>query len=150
MTTHYEGSEDARRALDTYIKLLRAYNSVTSRLKRHVAQHDLTFSQLGVLETLLHLGPKCQSDLSEKLLLSSGNITTVVDNLEKRGLVKRTRNPADRRFVDVSLTEDGRALISGYFPDHAAEIVAALDALTPEEQETFAALCKKLGLANAG
>ena len=150
MTTHYDGTEEERLALDAYIKLLRAHNSVVARLKRQLGQNNLTFSQLGVLESLLHLGQMCQSDISEKLLLSSGNITTVVDNLEKRGLVRRTRNAGDRRFVDVSLTREGQALIADYFPEHVANIVAAFEVLTPEEERILATLCKKLGLANAG
>ena len=53
MTTKYRGNEAERKALDAYIKLMRASESVTNRLKRHSDRSGLTMSQLGVLEALL-------------------------------------------------------------------------------------------------
>ncbi|MFB3040304.1 MAG: MarR family winged helix-turn-helix transcriptional regulator, partial [Candidatus Poribacteria bacterium] len=123
MGTHYKGTEEEIRALNTYIKLMRAVESLTLRLNSHLASARLTISQFGALEALFHLGPLCQRELSEKLLKSSGNITMVVDNLEKRGLVERKREGEDRRYVTVHLTDEGRRLISEIFPAHVAAIV---------------------------
>lgn len=148
--THYQGNDDEARALDAYVKLMRASESVTSALKHRLDRAGITHSQLGVLEALMHLGELCQSDLSAKLLKSSGNVTTVVDNLERRGLVGRRRNPKDRRFVVVSLTDQGEDLIRAFFPEHVAGIVQTLRVLTAEEQESLARLCRKLGLSAAG
>lgn len=145
MGTHFRGTEEEVRALDAYIKLLRAAESTTSRLSRHMAACGLTVSQFGALEALLHLGPLCQCDLGKKLLKSSGNITMVVDNLEKRGLVERRREGEDRRFVTVHLTEEGRRMISEIFPRHVAVIVEEMGALAPSEQEEMGRLCRKLG-----
>ena len=66
-------------------------DSLASHLTRNLAEHDITMSQFGVLEALLHLGPLSQGDICHKLLLSGSNITTVIDNLEKRALVRRDR-----------------------------------------------------------
>ena len=145
MGTHYRGTEEEVRALDAYIKLLRAADSTTSRLSRHMSTKGLTVSQFGTLEALLHLGPLFQCDLGKKLLKSGGNVTMVVDNLQKRGLVERRREGEDRRFVKVSLTEEGRKLIGDFFPCHAAAIVEEMRALTPPEQEELGRLCRKLG-----
>ena len=134
------------RALDTYVKLMRATESVTSRAHRQLAGYGLTFSQFGVLEALFHRGPMSQSQIGQKILRSSGNITMVIDNLEKRKLVRRERNPADRRFLIIHLTERGKKLISKIFPSHAAEITREFDVLTASEQLTLGRLCKKLGL----
>lgn len=145
MSTHYKGTEKEVTALNTYIKVMRAAESVTSRLNPLVAAAGLTMSQLGALEALYHLGPLCQCDLAKKLLRSSGNITMVIDNLEKRGLVKRRREEKDRRFVTVHLTEKGRRLISEIFPRHVAAIVKEMSILTASEQEELGRLCRKLG-----
>ena len=72
-------------------------------------------------------------------------MTTVVDNLERRGLVRRERNLRDRRVVTVSLTDTGRQLISEVLPQHIQAIVEEMSVLTPEEQETLSRLCRKLG-----
>jgi MarR family 2-MHQ and catechol resistance regulon transcriptional repressor len=135
-------------ALGGFVKLRRAANSLAARLNPVLAQaHGLTESQFGVLEALWHLGPMAQARLCQKLLVSGSNLTTVLDNLERRGLVRRNPDPDDRRAHLVSLTPAGRALIAEAFPGHAARITALFGALTQEEQRTLGRLCRKLGLA---
>ena len=146
MPTHYRGDPRTVLALDTFIKFTRAANALENRLVRRGTMQDLTMRQYGVLETLFHLGPLCQGALSAKLLRSTGNITLVLDNLEKRGLVERRRETSDRRQVTISLTPKGQALIEAIFPRQAAAIAFEIDALTPEEQVEFGRLCKKLGM----
>lgn len=145
MGTRYLGTKDEVRALDTYIKLARAAESVSSRIHRHLADADLTVSQFGVLEALLHLGPLYQRELAEKLLRSGGNMTLVIDNLEKRELVKREREADDRRCIKVCLTEKGKQLINQIFPSHVAAVVNEMSILTPEQQEELGRLCRRLG-----
>lgn len=148
MGTHYDGSNDERRALDAYIKLTRAAESVTHRANRHLGGAGLTLTQFGVLEALHHLGPMCQTDLAAKLLRSPGNLTLVVDNLERAGLVERRRQPGDRRYVDVHLTAEGEAVIGRVFARHVREVVREMGALSAEELEALGALCRKLGRGN--
>src|SRR5918912_1458253 len=131
MGTKYRGSAAEVRALDALIKLSRAAESTDARLAGLLDEAGLTDGQFGVLETLYHLGPLHQRELGAKLLRSSGNVTLVVDNLEKRGLVRRERGVEDRRFVTVHLTEAGRRLIARLFPRHAARITAEMNVLTP-------------------
>lgn len=147
MGTHYAGTEDERRALDCYIKLLRAAESVTQSINAHLREHDLTVSQFGALEALYHLGPMHSGELGEKILKSSGNMTLVVDNLAQRGLVYRKRREDDRRCVDIHLTEKGKNLIATILPIHIAGVVRAMSVLSASEQETVASLLRQLGLA---
>ena len=133
-------------ALNTYTKLMRAAESVTSRVNRSMTAFDLTISQFGVLEALLHKGPLCQRDLGAKILKSTGNMTLVIDNLEKRNLVRRKRNSEDRRYLTVHLTEEGAALIEQAFAKVEASIFSEMSTLTPTEQELLGNMCKKLGL----
>lgn len=145
MGTRYQGTEEETRALNAYIKLVRAAESLAGRLLPGIAAEGLTWSQFGTLDALRHLGPLCQKDLGEKLLKSSGNMTLVIDNLEKRGWVRRSRESEDRRYTTVHLTDAGRALVERILPEHVAAITAELSALTPEEQEELGRLCRKLG-----
>jgi MarR family transcriptional regulator, 2-MHQ and catechol-resistance regulon repressor len=133
-------------SLNTYTKLMRAAESVTSRISRNMTAAGLTVSQFGVLEALHHKGPLCQRDIATKILKSTGNITLVIDNLEKQELVVRVRSLEDRRYFTVSLTAKGEALISSAFATVEAAIVGEMSILTPEEQQVLGALCKKLGL----
>ena len=149
MGTRHAGSAGEVRALNVFIKLLRATNTLRARLVPRLGAHDLTETQFGVLEALYHLGPLCQRDIGDKLLTSGGNVTLVVDNLEKRGLVKRVRGTEDRRFVTVHLAAAGRRLIAKAFPPHARRVAEALGVLTAAEQEELGRLCRKLGTAVA-
>lgn len=146
MGTHYQGTIEERRALDLYIKLSRAAESVNQRVNRHLQEVHLTVSQFGVLEALYHLGSLTPGELCDKILRSTGNLTLVIDNLEKRGLVARTQNPADRRSTIVELTTAGHELIETILPVHVQTIVQDVAILSPEEQQQLAALCRKIGL----
>ena len=142
--------EGIREALRAYVKLLRAGKAVLARVEPRLAAAGLTPTQLGVLEAILHKGPLTQRELGRKVLTSAGNMTDVVDKLEGRGLVRRTRSPRDRRIVSVTLTQPGRALIEALFPLHARDIAAAMAGLSGEEQQALGSLLRKLGLAAAG
>jgi MarR family 2-MHQ and catechol resistance regulon transcriptional repressor len=145
MGTHHRGPPREVAALDAYIKLMRAAESVTARA-HVVLPRDLTFSQFAALEALYHLGPLYQTELATKLLKTGGNLTLVVDNLERCGFVIRERKAEDRRYVRVALTPKGRKFIAAVFPRLAASITRELAALTRREQAALGRLCKKLGI----
>ena len=148
MSSNYQGSKAEVDALNAYIKLMRAADSVTARAHT-VLPKGLTIAQFGLLEALLHRGPLCQGELASKLLRSGGNVTLVVDNLERAGLVLRERDPEDRRFIMVSLTDKGRAFIQDLFPKLAASLAREFAVLSTAEQFTLGWLCKKLGTGRA-
>lgn len=145
MPTHYKGTPEEVLALDTFIKLTRGVNSLMNRIVAHETLGDLTVSQFGVLESLLHLGPLSQTEICGKQLKSGGNTTMVVDNLEKRGWVRRETSTEDRRITIVHLTPAGEALIREVFPRQAQAITQEMGMLTPQEQQQLSAICKKLG-----
>lgn len=104
-----------------------------------------SLSDFGVLEVLLHKGSLPVNAIGEKVLLTSGSITTAVQRLEKKGLVTRERSQDDARVVLVHLTEAGRELIETAFEAHAADLDHLFDNFDDAERETFAALMRKVG-----
>lgn len=132
-------------ALNTFIKLMRATESFNKMTNLGFKEAGLTESQFGILEALYHLGSMCQSKLGEKILKSRGNITLVIDNLEKQGLVERIRSKEDRRYIEISLTKSGESLIKKVFPKHSQEIANFFSILTEGEIEKLGEICKKLG-----
>src|SRR5215211_5605428 len=145
MPTHYSGTRAEMRTLDTFIKLTRCTNSVLTRLAERNSIGDLTYSQFAVLESLYHLGHMTQSEISAKVLKSGSNMTTVIDNLERDGFVRRERDAKDRRVIHVHLTEAGNGKIEAVLPGHVAALVEEFRVLSASEQETLGKLCKKLG-----
>ena len=144
--THYEGPRREARALDTFTKLMRAVGSLRARLEPVLACHGLTASQFGILEALYHLGPLDQRALGAKLLVSKGNVTVIVTNLERDGLVTRTADPGDGRRKILRLTSAGRGLVRLAFDDQTHAITREFAILTPVEQETLGRLCRTVGL----
>jgi MarR family 2-MHQ and catechol resistance regulon transcriptional repressor len=130
--------------MNAWVKLARAAGAVGSRLARRLAEHDLSESQFGVLDALYHLGPLHQCDLARKILRTTGNVTLVVDNLERRGLVQRQRGETDRRFVLVRLTAAGDELIRKVFPLHADAVATEMATLSREEHRELTRLCRRL------
>ena len=145
MPTHFIGPDNQKRALDTYIKLMRAAESVARRALVPVQAAGLTEGQFGVLEALHHLGPLKLSELARKHLRSPNNLTVIVNNLEKNGLVERRRCATDRRIIFVHLTEVGAGVIGRLFPLHAAAVAHELALLTREEQALLDNLLRRLG-----
>lgn len=148
--TENQSLTNEQRALATYTKLMRAAESVTARTSRQMAAAELTVSQFGVLEALLHKGALCQRDIAAKILKSTGNITMVIDNLEKRGLVRRERVANDRRFLTIHLTASGKELVTTVFSQVAAAIVAEMSILTAAEQDELGRVCRIVGRRERG
>ncbi len=146
MPTNFQGTKEEQSTLNTFIKLMRATESLNQRLCKHLAEAGLTISQFGVLEALLHLGSQNQKEIGQKLLKSGGNITMVIDNLEKGGLVSRKKDPNDRRALIVSLTVQGKSFIEDFFPKHVKRISEEFSVLDENEKEELSKICKKLGM----
>lgn len=143
--THFSGSPRIGLALDAFIKLTRAASSLEMVAYSPENLEGLTPSQFCVLEALYHLGALSQGELSKKVSRSTGNMTLVLDNLEKHGLAHRQRESDDRRRVTIHLTPQGELLIRRIFPQVAAAITDQMSTLSPEQQELLGSLCKKLG-----
>ncbi len=148
MGTHFKGSKKEINSLNSYIKLKRAAEAVSSRINASLGKKGLTESQFGILEALYHLGPLSQKELGDKLFKSGGNITLVVDNLEKQELVKRERGKPDRRYFKIHLTDKGTNLVKEIFPTQLNLIIEEMSVLSEKEHLQFQEFCKKIGIKN--
>lgn len=133
-------------ALQLYITLSRASQWVNAHADRDIKQFGMNRTEFGVLELLYHKGSQPIQQIGSKVLMSSGNITYVVDKLEKKRYVVRKTSTEDRRSIYAEITDEGRAFIEQVFPGHAEIIAKAVAGLTAEEQAAAAKLLKKLGL----
>lgn len=145
MGRSFKGTAAEERALGAYVKLARAANTALAYARVGLEDAGLSLGQFAVLEALYHVGPLNLGDLARRILTSSGNLTLVVDNLEKRGLVKRRQQGRDKRFILATITPAGRRLIARIFPQHARRITEVMERLSPADQEKLGALCRKLG-----
>jgi MarR family transcriptional regulator, 2-MHQ and catechol-resistance regulon repressor len=141
-----EWTEAQERALRTWIALARCYASFSKAVTLKVTEYGLTTPQFGVLEALYHLGPLSLGELAEKLLVTGGNVTYVMDRLETQGLVYRQRSPEDRRVIQAKLTQEGHERIAEVFAGHAEYIEHLMRHLGGESQDSLRSSLKTLGV----
>lgn len=150
MASHYRGSRREVAALDAFIALSRAADSLqTAAFQGTPLPEELSMTQFEVLEALLHREPLTQSEVGHKILKTKGNISYTLDKLVERDLVLRKVSDDDRRERLIELTPAGRKLIGDYFPHLARSFAAASLELSEFELEQLAGLAKRLGRAAA-
>jgi MarR family 2-MHQ and catechol resistance regulon transcriptional repressor len=146
MGTNYKGSKKTIDALNSYIKLIRSAESLSSKLNLMLNDYGLTESQFGTLDSLYHLGPMKQKEIGRKILKSGGNITMVINNLEKRGMVERRKGEKDKRQFIIHLTSKGRKSLNELLPQIVKKIKKHFEILDEDEQKELQQLCKIVGL----
>lgn len=123
---------------------------IRPKLNRVFAQHGLEGWEFDMLATLRRSGEPYQltaGALLELMMITSGTMTNRIDRLEARGLITRVKDPADKRVVLVTLTDDGFRTIEAAVTDHVENESAIISALT-ERQRTD--LIRLLRLLEAG
>ncbi len=145
MKTTKKYGEKIDLALGMWVKLARAFSVFNKKTAYQIRTFNLTEPQFGVIECLGHLGTLAIGDLSSKMLMSCGNATVIIDNLEKENLVERIREKSDRRVIKIALTEKGNDLFNKIFLEHAEYVAKLASVLTESEQQELSILLKKLG-----
>lgn len=138
-----------KQAIGVYRELARADDSVSAVMERQLHKAGMGIAQFRILDHLLQAGATPQVELAEILLLSKGNISTVIDRLVAKSMVARWTKDGYKRRVMIHLTPQGRAMVEGLFPKQARVIRAHMSALSEREQETLRKLCKKLSDGDA-
>jgi MarR family 2-MHQ and catechol resistance regulon transcriptional repressor len=132
----------AHRALQA---LLRAEAAVRRRLAAELEREGVSAAGFSALVVLTTAGHTLElKTLRRRLGWSKANATEVTATLEARGLVRRRRDPGDRRSVVVELTLAGHDLVAGLFPGHANRVSRAFGALDEGEKRSLAEICRKL------
>ena len=130
-----------------WLVLARAYGSMVDYIEGSMVAQGLGLSDFMVLEVLLHKGPLTISAIGEKVLLASASMTSAIDRLEKRGLVRRKTCDSDRRIRFVELTDGGKGFIEEIYARHVKDLEAVTSALDDEERRVIYDGLKKIGLA---
>jgi DNA-binding MarR family transcriptional regulator len=115
-----------------------------ARQLRQTADSNLTPTQGSVLATLNSSGPLALGELAELERVAAPTITKVIGILHDRGLVARISDPTDRRFVRVSLTAEGEALLEHTRARKTAWLARQLGHLSPTELDGLAAAIEVL------
>ena len=130
--------------LKLIISLSRTMQSINKKQTKLINEKSLTLPQFGVLELLYHKGPLCISDIIEKTLSTSGNMTVVIENLRKDKCIEKIKDETDQRKYIISLTEKGKMIIEDVFHVHLENLDIIFRKLSKEEKKELLNLLKKL------
>jgi len=126
---------DSHLAVSVWLRLMKCHSIISRELRKQVESTGLiTLPQFDVLVQLSRQNEALSFvDLSRKLLVTSGNLTGIIDRLERESLVVRERDSADRRVVRIRLTAKGKDLVKGMIPEHVQEIESVFARLKDSE-----------------
>lgn len=125
------------------VVMRKAFRTIDAKVSETFKQDDLTPTQFSVLDVLYSKGPMKIGELMGSILATSGNMTVVIRNMEKKGWVTRHTCPGDKRAYLVTLTDAGRQVIERALSLHIEKIEETFSVLTEEEQEELIRLLKK-------
>lgn len=135
----------AHRALEA---LVRAEANLTRRLAADLERIGVSATGFTMLVLLTSAGGNLElRTMRRRLGASKATATEVLDTLENRGFVSRSRLESDRRAVAVALTQAGYNLVTHAFPSHAERVREAFGVLDETEKRQLADLCRKLDRA---
>ena len=137
----------SKRRLKMWIRLLGVTRAAESELREFLrVKHDTTLPRFDVMAALYRRREGVtMSELSRMLLVSNGNATTVVDRLEKDGLVRRTPSETDRRTVFVALTPEGLQQFEGLAAQHEAEVSRVFAGVSEADLDLLTDILKRMG-----
>lgn len=138
--------EDHHASLRLWLRLLSCTTLIETRIRQQLREHfDVTLPRF---DLMAQLERTCEGltmgELSRRMMVSGGNVTALVDQLEKEDLVQRQTDPSDRRAFRVMLTPSGRRAFSGMAVQHEAWVVDLFGGLTERQQEQLHTLLGRL------
>ena len=116
-----------------WVALVRAHNAVERALSKALRPLDLKTAHLDILLNLFRFPGLSQQDLAHKLLVGRSNMSMLLPQLEKRGLLTRLPDDADKRVLRLALTEPGLELTGKAIEIHVALIEKVMGASSQEE-----------------
>jgi DNA-binding MarR family transcriptional regulator len=132
-------SDDHHESLRLWLRLLTCTHLIETHVRKALAKEFKTtlprFDLMAQLERAPH-GLQ-MGELSRRMLVTGGNVTGIVDQLERSGLLLRTEDPADRRAYLVKLTKEGRRLFGQMAAEHENWIVKLFSGIPKREQRAL-------------
>jgi DNA-binding MarR family transcriptional regulator len=139
------GTVAGRQELVCLGALARAEGLAAAQIAGRLRAHHLSVTAFNALTALSQAGrPLCPRELSERLLISRGAVTQILDLLVTQGRIHRRPHPHDRRSLLIGLTLKGRRVLARAQPEVAEATSRTLAGLSPQEQTVLAALLRKL------
>lgn len=134
--------------LKTWIALLRTSRNIHAKEQHYVQGFGISMGQFEVLEVLFHRGALRVGEITALIGSTPGNVTVIVKNLIKSGLITSQKSEQDKRVVVNSITPEGKALVAAMFTQHVENLADAFHFLDDNELKTLFTLLRRLHKSN--
>ncbi len=132
-----------KQALTALNDFRNAAKSLENQVNKILGQLGIPPGQFAILELLHNQDSQLQTSLAHGLQSTAGNITQVIDKLEKKRLVKRTRLRDDRRKIEVALSKNGKDLMNRVYPVYAAKLGSLMNGFNQQDLKRLKEIAAK-------
>ena len=127
-----------------FLLLMQTSKAIQERLRDEMSKNNLSITEFSVLEVLFYQGKQTIQQIGNRILISSGSMTYVIDKLEQKGIIKRNDCREDRRVIHITLTAEGMEVMENIMPKYQELVDSFFEELTGDEAELMVNLLQKV------
>ncbi|MDF2787175.1 MAG: MarR family transcriptional regulator [Neobacillus sp.] len=127
-----------------FLLLMQTSKAIQERLRDEMSKNNLSITEFSVLEVLYYQGKQTIQQIGNRILISSGSMTYVIDKLEQKGIIKRNDCREDRRVIHITLTAEGMEMMDNIMPMYQDIVDSFFGDLTGDESQLLVNFLKKV------
>jgi MarR family transcriptional regulator, 2-MHQ and catechol-resistance regulon repressor len=128
-----------------FLLLMQTSKAIQERIRDEMSKNKLSITEFSVLEVLFYQGKQTIQQIGNRILITSGSMTYVIDKLEQRGVIKRNDCREDRRVIHITLTTIGMEMMENIMPKYQEMVDSFFGNLTDDESQLLVDSLKKVG-----
>jgi MarR family transcriptional regulator, 2-MHQ and catechol-resistance regulon repressor len=127
-----------------FLLLMQTSKAIQDRIRDEMSKYKLSITEFSVLEVLFYQGKQTIQQIGNRILISSGSMTYVIDKLEQKGIIKRNDCSEDRRVIHITLTAEGMEILENIMPKYQDMVDSIFGDLTDDESQLLVNSLKKV------
>lgn len=127
-----------------FLLLMQTSKAIQERIRDEMSKNKLSITEFSVLEVLFYQGKQTIQQIGNRILITSGSMTYVIDKLEQRGVIKRNDCREDRRVIHITLTTKGMEMMENIMPKYQEMVDSFFGNLTDDESQLLVDSLKKV------
>lgn len=129
---------------EPFLLLMQTSKAIQERIRDEMSKYNLSITEFSVLEVLFYQGKQTIQQIGNRILISSGSMTYVIDKLEQKGILKRNDCKEDRRVIHITLTAEGMDMMEKIMPKYHDMVVDIFGTVTESESQVMVDCLRKV------